>query len=82
MTTGLSDLQVQRDMFNAYPGEWKQFPTNGIGVQSYLKSNQNSIFTLKNKSRQALLKDGYSVGNMVFKFDASQKLTIITNASR
>lgn len=82
MTTGFADLQIQKDMFSAYPGEWKQFPQNGIGVAQYLKSTSNNLLTLKNKSRQALLKDGYSVGNMQYKFTNENKLIIYTNATR
>lgn len=82
MTTGESDLQIQRDMFSAYPGEWKQFPQNGVGVSRYLKSNNNGILTLKSKARQALLKDGYNVGNIQYKFTGENKLIIYTNATR
>lgn len=82
MTTGPSDLQHQRDMFSSFPGEWKQFPQNGVGTAGYLKSSGNRLMALNNSARQALQKDGYNVGNIKFKEGIDGKLNIITNASR
>jgi hypothetical protein len=83
MTTGPSDLQHQKDMFRSFPGEWKQFLNNGIGLAGYLKtSNPKRISTLKNQARQQLQRDGYNVGNMLITFDASGKMIIKTNATR
>jgi hypothetical protein len=77
-----SDNQHQRDMFSSQPGDWKQFPHNGIGVAKYLKSPSNKLLTLKNQARQQLQNDGYSVGNLQIAFDENNKMLIQTNASR
>lgn len=82
MTVGPSDLQHQRDMFSAFPGEWKQFPQNGVGVRKYLKASGFKLLTLENKGRQALQADGYSAGKMKFSTDDNGKLITYTNASR
>ena len=81
MPVGVSDGNIQRDMFNAHPGEWKQFPLNGIGISSYLKSSSNQILTLKSKARQMLQRDGYNPGNITITFDASNKMLINTRTA-
>jgi hypothetical protein len=82
MTTGPSDLQHQKDMFSSFPGEWKQFPNNGIGTARRLKSTGNNTLNLKNTARQQLQRDGYNVGNMQFEYDDTGKLLIKTFATR
>lgn len=82
MTVGPSDLQHQKDMFSSFPGEWKQFPQNGVGTAMFLKSTGNNLLTLNNRGRQALQADGYTVGKIEFNFDQNNKLQINTNASR
>ena len=84
-TLGLqpSDLQHQKDMFSSFPGEWKQFPNNGLGLARYLKTgNPRKINTLKNQARQQLQADGYDVGSMQIVFNNSGIMQIKTNATR
>lgn len=80
MTVGPSDLQHQRDMFTAHPGEWKQFPFNGIGISYYLKSSDKQDI-LANQARQQLQKDGYTINSLRTFYDLINKLTIATNTS-
>ncbi len=82
MPVGPSDLQHQRDMFISFRGEWKQFLQNGVGVPRYLKSTGTSMLELKSAARQALQKDGYSVGNLRIVELSDNSIEIITNASR
>lgn len=82
MPTGPADLQVQQDMFASFPGEWKQFIFNGIGVYRSLKVTGTKVQALKNRARQQLLADGYSVGRMNIYNKPDGTLVIQTNASR
>lgn len=82
MGTAPSDLQHQKDMFSSFAGEWKQFPSNGVGIARYLKSSGNDLLTIEKKGRQALKADGYTAGKMKFSYSNENKLIIDTNASR
>lgn len=82
MPVAPSDLQHQRDMFVSFPGEWKQFLSNGVGVPAYLKSTNTAMLELKSKARQALQKDGYNVGNLQILDRTDNGITINTNATR
>lgn len=82
MPIGYSDKQHIKDNFQSFPGEWKQFPTSGIGVGRYLKASGAAILTLKNNARQGLQSDGYKVANMKIGFDGSNRMVIHPNAYR
>lgn len=79
MPVGFSDFQHQEDMFEAYPGEWKQFPFNGIGVGRYLKSQSNATLTVKKIARQQLNADGYATGVINVSYTSEGKLLIRLN---
>lgn len=79
MPFGVSDGQHQRDMFASFPGEWKQFIFNGIGVSKYLKATGNKILALKNIATQQLANDGYNISKINVAFDSTGKLIIGTN---
>ena len=76
-----SDQQHIADMINAFPGHWKQFPQNGVGVFTYLKSKgtENEI---NRKIQLALIADGYMSSNPSATFDAEGNLVVNANASR
>jgi hypothetical protein len=80
MTVGPSDLQHQKDMFNAHPGEWKQYPFNGIGISKYLKSNDGQA-TLRNQARQQLQRDGYVIKSLTAFYNMVNKLTVAVNTT-
>lgn len=79
MPVGPSDYQHQKDAFAAFPGEWKQFQFNGIGLAGYLKSGGNTLLRLESNARQQLAKDGYSTGKMKLSYNSDGQLIINTN---
>lgn len=59
-----SDEQHIQDTINAFPGWWKEFPADGVGILSYLKSSG----TQQDLARSTILQlqaDGYTVNNPV-----------------
>jgi hypothetical protein len=76
-----SDERHLKDMIGSFPGEWKQFPQNGVGVAGYLKSTDKQLVIAKNV-RQAMQKDGYDVGNTKITYDINGKLVIDAKATR
>lgn len=82
MPVGFSDQQHVTDCMNSFPGEWKQYPTNGVGVARYLKASNNVAGTIQRESRIQLQRDGYGVGNMLVGTNAAGKLIVAPNAYR
>lgn len=76
-----SDDQHIADMINAFPGHWKQFPQNGVGVFTYLRSKgtQNEI---NRKIQLSLTADGYMSSNASAIFDPDGNLVINASATR
>src|ERR1700744_3188772 len=62
LVTGLSDEQHIQDTINAFPGWWKEFPADGVGIISYLKSSGKQQQLARNVQLQ-LQADGYTVDN-------------------
>ncbi|HVX01016.1 MAG TPA: hypothetical protein VHA52_11350 [Candidatus Babeliaceae bacterium] len=57
-----SDEQHIQDTINAFPGWWKEFPADGVGILSYLKSSGKQ----QELAREIILQlqtDGYTVTN-------------------
>ena len=79
MPVGFSDYQHQRDMAQSFPGEWKQFIFNGIGISRYLKATGSKLLALKNNTRQQLQKDGYNPGDIKTTWDDNGTLIIKLN---
>ena len=79
-----SDLRHQEDMFSSMPGEWKQYPQNGVGVPRYIRATSTGVtfLILKNKGKQSLKADGYIVKAINFTYDSTGKLLIITDTTR
>lgn len=75
-----SDQQHVADSINAYPGWWKEYTTDGVGIGDYSKSSGDSL-KLARKIKIELEKDGYKVSNPVLEYDADGKLNIYPNAS-
>lgn len=57
---GISDMQHIADNFLSEKGEWKQYPTMGIGITKYLKSSGNALLILKKEVKYNLSNDGYT----------------------
>lgn len=57
--TGDSDLQQQQLLLLADKGDWKQFPTVGVGVRRYLKSDEPE--TLLAEIKKEYQRDGMKV---------------------
>lgn len=69
-----SDTQHVKDILEAFPGEYKQFPLLGVGLLSYLKSqNPNDAV---NVIKQQLQSDGFVVGAIKTAIDKSGNLIV------
>jgi len=77
---GLSDVQHIQDTINAFPGWWKNYPADGVGVFQYLNSSGQEQ-TLKRALVINLQSDGYQVTNPQVGYDAAGNLLIIPNAT-
>ena len=77
---GNSDDQHIRDCFISFPGWWKQFPSNGVGVLAYQLARINTLIVL-NKVKQQLKNDGYQLSNPTVQL-INGNLKITPNAYR
>ncbi len=59
---GASDIQHVEDIIESFVGEWKQYPILGVGLMTYLKS-QNGAKAIT-AIKQQLQSDGYSLSNV------------------
>lgn len=64
LSLGLSDNQHIADAMESFPGWWKQYPQNGIGMPKFYKSRVVPGVVL-NKVKQQLGNDGYVLINPV-----------------
>lgn len=76
---GESDTQHIADTLNAFPGWWKEFPADGVGVFSFLNAAGQEQ-TLKRAIQIQLSSDGYTVSNPQVKVNAAGQLDINPNA--
>ena len=76
----LSDEQHIQDTINAFPGWWKEFPADGVGIRAYIKSSGQQQELARNILLQ-LQADGYSVNNPLVTINADS-ITINPNAIR
>ena len=76
-----SDEQHVMDTIAAFPGWWKENPTEGVGLFSYLHSagKQN---TLKRSIKINLLADGYGSDAVSVVNDAAGNVKIVPNAEK
>lgn len=78
---GASDTQHVQDTITAFPGWWKQYPADGVGVSSYVNGSAN-FQTLARNIQSQLVIDGYKVNPLpIIKFE-DKKLNIYPNAIR
>ncbi|KAA2242797.1 oxidase [Chitinophaga agrisoli] len=81
LTIGESDEQHVADTINAFPGWWKEYPADGVGVFAYLNSAGQEQ-ALSRAIKLNLTSDGYIVNNPSIVTDADGILTVNPNASR
>lgn len=76
-----SDEQHVMDTIAAFPGWWKENPTDGVGLFSYLHSSgrQNA---LKRSIKINLLSDGYQSDAVSVVSDAAGNVKIVPNAEK
>lgn len=75
-----SDAQHIQDTIEAFPGWWKEFPNDGVGIRSWQGGPANLQSATKS-IRLNLERDGYSVNNPKVTFDAQGQLIISPNAT-
>lgn len=78
---GISDVQHVMDTIAAFPGWWKENPTDGVGVFQYLNS-AGQAQTLERSIKINLMSDGYRSDAVKATTDANGKLTIVPNAEK
>jgi hypothetical protein len=74
-----SDTQHVIDTINAFPGWWKENPSDGVGLMSYMKSSA-SMQALNRSIRVQLNSDGYTINAPVITLDSAGNLFIDPNA--
>ena len=72
---GFSDEQHQVDIIQSNPGDWKQFPLCGVGINNFLNSS-GAVLQLKKEITTQLTTDGYSVNEIVFETNEVDKFTV------
>jgi hypothetical protein len=78
---GFSDQQHIEDIINDNVGNWKQYPTCGVGIKQYqASSGQEQI--IERLIKLQLQNDGYNVDRLRVFFDADGTLTIDPQANR
>lgn len=75
----ISDEQHIADTINAHPGWWKEFPSQGVGISSYLGASVDPQ-DLQKKIRLQLEVDRYQASPVV-KINPDGTLNIVTNAN-
>lgn len=76
-----SDNQHQADIISSSAGEWKQYPSMGVGANNYLNSD-GKVSQLSQSIILQLQADGYSASKPTISFDAAGNLQIVPNAFR
>jgi hypothetical protein len=75
-----SDEQHIQDTINAFPGWWKQYPPDGVGLFAYMGGPANTQLLSQNIKLQ-LESDGYSVSIPEITIDPSGNMLINPNAT-
>lgn len=78
---GFSDVQHQQDIIGSYPGEWKQFPLVGVGINDFVGSTGKKS-TAENQIRQQLIADGYKINRVIVDLQTAGKMNITTDVTR
>jgi len=76
----VSDEQHIIDTINGFPGWWKQYPQDGVGVGAWQKGAAQ-IQELTKQIRLNLQSDGYTVTNPLVTLSSDGKFIINPNAT-
>lgn len=76
-----SDVQHVTDNINAFPGWWKQYPADGVGLFAFLNSAGQEA-ALAQDIKIQLQADGYQVSYPSVLIDNSGIITINPNATK
>ena len=76
-----SDEQHIQDIIEAVNGDFKEFPTVGVGIEGYLNSSGTEQ-EIQQKIKLALQADGYILTNPFVEFNTDGTLNISPNAIR
>lgn len=68
LVLGESNTQNVFDLINSAPGEFKQYPSIGLGINSYLNANVDET-SLTQKIQIQLNGDGFNTQKMIVSFD-------------
>lgn len=76
----ISDEQHIKDTIEAFPGWWKEFPNDGVGVRSW-QGGPTNVQSITKSIRLNLERDLYNVNNPKVSFDEQGMLIITPNAT-
>ncbi len=79
--TGPSDMQHIEDTINAFPGWWKEYPADGVGILQYINSSGQEQAITRSVAIN-LRADGYRVTGPSISVNNKGTLTIIPNATK
>lgn len=77
---GPSDNQHIKDIINSNPGDWQEFPTVGVGIDSYI--NGSDLYELNQNIKLQLGNDGYDVNKININYDystATYNVNVVAN---
>lgn len=78
---GESDVQHVCDTIAAFPGWWKENPTDGVGIRAYMHSAGQEL-KLKRSMQINLQSDGYDGNAAVVELNNIGLLTVTPNAEK
>jgi len=73
-----SDKQHIQDTIDARPGEWKEHPTDGVNITSYLNSSGMEL-TIKRRIMMELTNDRYPCDSPKVSYSQDGTLTVDPN---
>lgn len=76
-----SDQQHVSDTLAAFPGWWKQYPPDGVGMLQYLGSTGQEQ-TIERSIKIQLTSDGYKTTDAGITIDRNGQLTVNPNAEK
>ena len=68
LVIGESDYIHVKHILESYPGDWKQYPELGIGIQKQINSPITRAF--KRKAKIQLESDGYDINDIAIEFES------------
>ena len=78
LVIGESDEQHIIDTVNAFPGWWKEYPLDGVGIMAYSKSS-SALQELNRKIKIELTGDGYYLRSPIISLQPNGQLSVNPN---